>query len=256
MSFNFPQAVVISLAIHAVLALPFALPALTEPPEDPPILVVEMQGIEAATQSQAAVQQQTKGENAPQPAQPPAPETPPPTEAQQQQAPTPDTPQEPVAENGTHEQAPPPEPEQKPEEATPQETPPSPSTPSTTGAAGATNIEGEQEQRLAQTLAQEKQDEAERLRAYVKALNKKVLENLVYPDAGRKAGLKGTARVGFTLLADGSVAAGSLHIASSSGQPQLDASALKTVEASAPFGAPPRPITIAIAVVYGKVAKK
>lgn len=254
MSFTFPQAIVASLAIHGALVLPFVIPAWSEPPEDPPILVVELKGLDAPMQSEEKVAQQTKGEGNPEAAQAPAPETPPPKEAQQQ-TPTPEQPQEPVADDGTLQQAPPPQPEQEQQEAVPQQTPPSPEAPASAGSAGAANVEGAEQQQKAQTIA-EQQDEAERLRAYVKALTKKVQENLVYPDAGRKQGLKGTASVGFTLQADGSIAAGTLRIATSSGQPQLDASALKTVEASAPFDPPPRAITIAIAVVYGKMAAK
>jgi len=254
-SFTFSHAIAASLAIHGALVLPFIAPPWSAPPEDPPILVVELQGVESVTQAEQKVAQQVKGEGNPQEAQAPAPETPPPQEAQQQQTPTPEEPQEPVADEGTLQQAPPPQPEQEQQEATPAQQTPAPEAAASAGSAGSANVDGATQQQQAQTIA-EQQDEAERLRAYIKALTKKVQENLVYPDAGRRRGLKGTASVAFRLMVDGSVDPGSLKIATSSGQPQLDTSALKTVAASAPFDPPPRALTVTIAVVYGKVAKK
>lgn len=250
MSFTFNHALIASLALHGLMVLPFAVAVTPEPPEDVPVLVVELQGVEAETQTEQQLQQQTKGEANPQEAQPPAEPTQAATKAAEQ-APSPEQPPEETAESGTHTVTPPPQPEQKEEQAPPQTAKPPSVT--QTGNSGAANIEGAAQQQQAQTIAQQ-QDEAERLRAYLKALTKKVQDNLVYPDAGRKAGLKGTASVSFKLLADGNIGAGSLSIASSSGQPQLDASAMKTVAASAPFNPPPRPITIAITVIYGKLA--
>jgi protein TonB len=43
-----------------------------------------------------------------------------------------------------------------------------------------------------------------------------------------------------------------LKIVESSGQPKLDASALKTIRASAPFAPPPKEMTVAIAVAFGR----
>lgn len=250
MSFTFSHAMIVSLALHGALVLPFVVPP-SEPPEDPPVLVVELIGVEAPIQSEEKIQQQTKGEETPQQAQAAAPQTPP-TPKTQQQTPAAEEPREEVSESGTQQQEPPPQFEQKPQEAPPQQQP-SPPTPESAGDTGRANIEGVAEQKKAQTIATEQVDERERLRNYLKTLTKKVQENLLYPEAGRKEGLKGTASVGFTVQADGSIAPGTLRIAASSGQPQLDASAMKTVETSAPFAAPPRPITIAISVVYGKL---
>ncbi len=153
---------------------------------------------------------------------------------------------------GYLQQEPPPQAEQKQEEAPPQQ--PSPTAPASTGNSGSTNVDGVAEQQKAQTLAAEKMEETERLRVYLRMLTKKVQDNLLYPDAGRKDGLRGTASVAFTVQADGTIAPGTLRVATSSGQPRLDAAAMKTVEASAPFAAPPRVISIAISVVYGKLA--
>lgn len=241
---------IVSLALHSALVLPLVMPQ-PEPPDDPPILVVELMGIQAPTQSEEKVQQQTKGEEAPQQAQPPAPETPP-TPQEQQPTPAPEEPKEQPTEDGTLQQEPPPQAEQKQDEAPPQQ--PSPAVPASTGNSGSTNVDGVAEQQKAQTLAAEKMKKTERLRVYLRMLTKRVQENLLYPDAGRKDGLRGTASVAFTVQADGTIAPGTLRVATSSGQPRLDAAAMKTVEASAPFAAPPRVISIAISVVYGKLA--
>lgn len=246
MNLTFWHAMIVSLALHSALVLPFMLPQ-PEPPEEPPILVVELMGIEAPTQSEEKIQQQTKGQDAPQQPQAAAPETPP-TPQVQQPTPAPEEPQEVTSEDGIRQQA-----EQKQQESPPQQQP-SPPAPASTGNTGSANVEGEAEQKKAQTLAAEQAEETERLRIYLRRLTKKVQENLLYPDAGRKGGLKGTASVAFTLQADGAIAPGTLRIETGSGQTELDVAAMKTVEASAPFEAPPRVISIAISVVYGKVA--
>jgi protein TonB len=241
---------IISLALHGALVLPFVVPS-AEPPEDPSVLVVELMGIRAPIQSEEKIQQQTKGEEASQQAQTATPPTPPDT---QPERPAPEEPREDASENGTREQAPPEQPVEQQREAA-QQQPPSLPAPASISNPGLADIEGVTEQQKAQAITKEDVDEKELLRAYLKVLTKKVQENLVYPDAGRLQGLKGTASVAFTVQADGAVAPGTLRIATSSGQPKLDAAAMKTVEASAPFAVPPRSITIAISVVYGKVTR-
>lgn len=245
MTFTLGHGFALSLALHGALLLPFLAVPEAEPMDEAPLLVVELQGLVSQTQNEQQVQQQTKGA----PEQEAQDDARPEQKTQAAQAPTPDQPDKDVSETGTEAAPPPPAPEQKAEQAPSQES----ATPAEaqSGHPGAANVAGAQEQKQAQTLAQE-QDEAERLRTYVKALTKKVQENLAYPDAGRKVGLKGTARVSVSLEADGSVRAGSLKIAEGSGQPILDASALKSVQNSAPFGVPPRPLTVTISVTYGR----
>lgn len=249
MTFTLAHGLALSLTLHGAVLLPFVTTFEAEPPEPPPVLVVELQGLVSDTQSRQQLQQQTRGapEPAPQEEATPTPEA---QTAQAAQAPTPPEPEQDVTEDGATATPSPPTPEQKAQEAK-DAPPPAPPAAAQSGNPGAANIVGAQEQKQAQTISRE-QEEAERLRLYVKELTKKVQENLVYPDAGRKAGLKGTARVAFKLKLDGTIWPGSLKIAESSGQATLDASALKTVEASAPFGAPPRPIGVAIAVTYGR----
>jgi protein TonB len=78
-----------------------------------------------------------------------------------------------------------------------------------------------------------------------------VQANLVYPDEGRRTGLQGTATVSFTILADGRLRTDSLKIVAAAAS-TLDASALQTIRASAPFDPPPREITVKIDVAFGR----
>jgi protein TonB len=64
--------------------------------------------------------------------------------------------------------------------------------------------------------------------------------------------MQGAATVSFTLLANGQIRPDSLKIVESSSQPKLDASALETVRSSVPFESPPKEMTVAIAVVFGR----
>jgi protein TonB len=79
-----------------------------------------------------------------------------------------------------------------------------------------------------------------------------VQAHLVYPDDGRRAGLQGTATVSFAVLRNGQIRPETLKIVTSSGQPRLDASALKTIRASIPFDPAPKEMTVAIAVDFGR----
>ncbi len=58
--------------------------------------------------------------------------------------------------------------------------------------------------------------------------------------------------VAFTVLVSGQIRPGSLKIAESSGQAALDASALKTIRASAPFDPAPRELNLAITVDFAR----
>ncbi|MFG1375238.1 hypothetical protein V5F32_24000, partial [Xanthobacter oligotrophicus] len=83
---------------------------------------------------------------------------------------------------------------------------------------GLADVQGTQEQKLAQTVAP--MDERQILQAYVRSLTKKLKDNLVYPpDAQRSIRRKGTTYVSFTVEADGSVHPGSLKVTRSSGTP-------------------------------------
>jgi protein TonB len=216
LKFTIWHGMIASLALHSALALPFVVQNLA-PPDDSEMLVVELQGMVSDVQTEEKVAQQ------------------PPDQPQQQTQPVPPPPQE----------APPPEPQEddgaKPPEPQPQVSPPQPPIPPQ-----ARLVQDPDEQQKAQILKAERNLEADRLRKYIKRLSKKVQANLVYPDEGRK----GNATVSFTLTPDGQIKPGTLAITVSSGQPKLDASALQTIRACAPFHAPPEELNVAIVVDF------
>ncbi|HEY0218469.1 MAG TPA: TonB family protein, partial [Afipia sp.] len=223
LKFTIWHGIAVSLALHSAFAVPFIVQDLMPSPDDPPLLVIDLQGVIADNQTEQKVMKQVKGA-APQqeaqtakPAQAATPATPPP----------PDDPPKDVKENGDTPAPPPPTPAQTQAQPTPDATPQS-------GAAGYANIKGAEEKQIAQKI-RDRETEQERINAYVKLLSKKVRANLVYPDAGRPA----AAMVSFTILSNGQIRPDSLKIAESSGQTVLDRSALETIRASAPFDPPP-----------------
>jgi len=267
-----------SIAIHSALGLPVVLYALASPPEEPPALVVELQGPVAETQTEEKVVQETKGQPSAEaakpaenpPAQPPVAETPPPPpETEPTPSPTPPPkpqaeappPPEPDAETPQPKEAETPQPKEaqtpQPKEAqTPQpkeaETAPEAAKAQTNSTApGAANVKGDEQKEQAQTIKLS-EEEFDRLRKYVKGLTKRVQSHLRYPDEGRRVGLQGAATVSFTILSNGQIWPESLKIVESSGQQKLDASALQTVRSSGPFEPPPKEMTVAIDVVFGR----
>jgi protein TonB len=237
-----------SLVFHAGLVLPFVLNALSEPPDEPPTLVIELEGVEAETQAVQKVQQETKGEEKQDKPKPPTAEPPPTPEPPKPDPPKPVEPpppqkveDPPVDDKDALVQTPAPE----------EPAPPSPPAVQS-GKPGANNVIGADQRQIAQTIRVDPETEIERLREYVKLLSKKVQAHLVYPDDGRDARLRGTAKVSFTILTSGQIRPETLRIAESSGQPKLDASALQTIRASLPFDPAPKEMTIGIAVAYGR----
>lgn len=232
LKFTIWHGIAVSLVLHSAFAVPFVVHDLMPLPDDPPLLVIDLQGVVSDNQTEQKVMQQVKGtpkqqeEQMAKPAQAATPAPPPP-----------DDPPKEVTENGDAPAPPPP----APAEAQPT----ADAAAAQSGAAGSTNIVGAEEKQLAQTI-RERETEQERINAYVKLLSKKVRANLVYPDEGRPA----AAMVSFTILNNGQIRADSLKITESSGQPVLDTSALKTIRASVPFDPPPHEMTIAINVVF------
>jgi periplasmic protein TonB len=216
----------VSLALHSALAAPFMMYRLQPPSDDVSTLVIELKGVAADAQAEEKI-----AEQAPEPAQQQA-AAPPPEQAPPRQAPPP--PQEQEGAKPPEVQPQPPSPQR---EAVAQETQPVPVP---------------HEQQKPQTLKTDPDLEADRLNEYVKRLSKKVQSSLVYPDEGRKTGLQGNAKVSFTIGGDGQIKPGTLTLVVSSGQPKLDESALATARGCAPFEPPPREITIAVDVRYGR----
>jgi periplasmic protein TonB len=228
-----------SLAIHSILGAPFVVHGLERPNDEAPVLVVELQGAVSDSQAVQRVLQQTRGDERQEQAPAAKPEpTPPPEPA------SPDRPPDQLADNGDQ---PPPEPETT-APSTAKQTDEQPARPATEG--GANDVKGVEEQRTAQTVKQD--DDADRLAEYIKSLSKKIESHLVYPDEGRQAALQGVTTVSFRVLGNGQIRPETLKVVASSGQPKLDAIALNTIRASVPFDPPPKEMTIAIGVAYGR----
>ncbi len=222
-----------SIVLHSALALPFVVHAFASPAEEPPTLVIELQGVVADTQTEQKVAQETQGETkAEQAVAPVAAET-----SETQPVASEVKPMEVAEETGT--EPPPPQPKAAPSPPQPK---PSQADP------GANNSPGVAQPQTAQTIKVDR----ETLQEYVKLLTKKVQANLVYPEEGRRTGMQGTATVSFAILSDGQIRPETLKIAQSSGQPRLDESALKTIRASVPFAPPPKEMTVAIAVAFAR----
>jgi protein TonB len=222
-----------SLLIHAVPAAPFVWTKMATPPDEPPTLVVELQGAVSDSQTEQQLQQEIKGsaeQDKPEQIKPA--QTPPAAAAEQH----------PIDEDAA---LPPPAPQ-------PTEQKPQPTAAAASAGTGANTVTGAEERQVAQTIQLDRPTEIELLREYVKLLSKKVQAHLVYPDDGRKAGLQGIATVSFVLLRSGEIRPETLKIVTGSGQPRLDASALKTIRASTPFDPPPKEITIVMAVEFGR----
>ncbi len=228
LKFTIWHGIAVSLVLHSAFAVPFIVQDLMPLPDEPPLLVIDLQGVVADNQTEQKVMKQVKGVAPQQEAQTAEPTAPP--------LPPPDNPPKDVEENGDTPAPPPPTPAQA--QPTPDATPQS-------SVAGSANIKGAEEKQIAQTI-RDRETEQERINAYVKLLSKKVRANLVYPDEGRPA----AAMVSFTILSNGQIRPDSLKIAKSSGQPVLDTSALNTIRASVPFDPPPHEITIAINVDF------
>lgn len=223
-----------SFALHSALVIPFALLGLASQPEEQPVLVIELQGIVAESQTEQKVEEQTKSKAS----------------------------QEDVSRSAAASSAAAAAANERPmDDAARAEnqtaTPPSaPATAPTSGSAGSDNMRGVEEWQVARRLEQDRETEVERLKEYVKLLTKKIQANLVYPEEGRRSGMQGTATVSFAILRTGQIRPETVKIVASSGQQKLDASALKTVHASTPFAPPPREMTVAIAVAFGRKARK
>ncbi len=230
LKFTIWHGIAVSLALHSAFALPFVLDDMMPPADEPPLLVIDLQGVIADNQTEQKVLQQIKG-------------------AAQQEA---------QAEKNVQAEAPPP-PEDVPKDITEKGDTPAPpplaqaqpapaaAAAPQSGSAGSQNIKGAEEKQIAQTL-KDRNTERDRINAYVKLLGKKVRANLVYPDNGRRA----AATVSFTILGSGQIRPDSLNITESSGQSTLDASALKTIRASVPFDPPPAEMTVAITVDFDR----
>jgi len=106
-----------------------------------------------------------------------------------------------------------------------------------------------EELQVQQSIAHEDQD-ADKTRAYLARLSKRLQSNLVYPEEMRKKGMEGVSWISFTIMQSGEIREGSLRVHKSSGHAVFDSGALKTARVSAPFEKPPKELTISIGVSF------
>jgi len=217
-----------SLALHGAVLLIAAWVAVAAPDDNEETLVVVFNGVEADDQVDEKLKEQTSGSPGSTAVSP------------QQQT---------LVQAGEDRQmdAPPDEAEPMPSAERPQATPAN----AIPGSPGSLEVSGEDQRQDARKLRQRVENQIDPLQTYAKLLTKKVQSKLVYPEAGRQAGLQGAAAVSFTILPDGALRPGSLQVVSSSGEAKLDESALKTIRASAPFDPPRHEITLKITIKYG-----
>lgn len=215
----------VSLALHSALGLAVVLPRIAPAPAPASaVLVIQLQGVIAEIQSE----QKVLGE------------------AALVQASVNVTPDRPPPEAVTTTEAPVAAPVVKPLDV-----PPSPVT-ETTPTSSRSSAVGVDEQLPEQTITAIEQPDPDRIKDYVMALSKLIQGRIVYPDQARRAGMRGVAAVSFSITTNGQIRQETLKIVKSSGQPILDASALQTIRASAPFDAPPREVTVTIEIDFGR----
>ncbi|KAB2861189.1 MAG: energy transducer TonB [Bauldia sp.] len=217
--FTIYHAFTVSLALHSAVGLPFVLHGAPPPPEDQSTLVFELNGLVADQQTELQTQRQTQGE----------------TKRAEADRTKSDEQQKRV----------------EPDDDGASSARPTKSRAAASAGSPGSESSGVEQQQIAQTIKRE-ETEIDRLEAYIRLLSKKVQSRLVYPEEGRHAGLQGAATVSFAILRTGQIRPETLRIVESSGQPKLDASALKTVRSSAPFDPPPKEMTVAIAVAFGR----
>jgi protein TonB len=281
MKFTIYHGLAMSLALHSSLGLPFGLYALAALHGQPQSLVVELRGVAADSQAEQKLLQETTGEaaqdkaNMVKPAQASDAQATAsnnmakPAQASDARATASDNMAKPAQAPDARAAASNDQPsdvmaaakEASTLQPSPPEPIPTPSSPEVkpdslaekrSGSRGSRNIAGTDEQQDAQTIKMDHDAAIDHLTTYVKVLTKKVQANLIYPDEGRQAGLQGIATVSFAILRSGQIRPDSLKIITSSGQPKLDASALKTVRSSVPFDPPPNEMTVAIAVAFSR----
>ena len=217
--FTIVHGFVVSLALHSAVAVPFVAGRFVPKPDEPPTLVIDLRGLEADDQTEQQVLEQVKG------AADPKKTVQNPTPVQDQPPPEP----------------PPPEKQEAAED--PVVTPPTPPPQEVSPGKDKQNVKGTTQDATAQTVKTEPQPD---LSEYFKLLTKKIKENMGHPENGRRA----SAMVSFTIMTDGTIRADTLKIAESSGQARLDASALQTVRASAPFDRPPQELHVNLFVDF------
>jgi protein TonB len=101
-----------------------------------------------------------------------------------------------------------------------------------------------------QSIGYDRDQDADKTKAYLAKVAKRLRANLVYPEEVRKLGIEGVSVVAFTIMESGGIKDNSLRVQKSSGYAALDSNALKSVGVSAPFEKPPKELDVSIAVSF------
>ncbi len=229
--FTIIHAFAASLALHGLIVAPFALQWSAPPEDDDEVLVLDLTGMETDEQIDEKLKERTQG-------------IPGSDSASRQEKKTAE-----ASESSPVDAA---QGNASPKMAGAASSQPAASASAAAGSPGPLDAKGIEQEQESRRIARRVEIQIDPLQAYAKALTKKVQLKLVYPEAGRRAGWRGSPVVAFTILADGAIAEGSLKIVTSSGQSKLDESALRTIRACAPFAPPPRVIELKISVTYGR----
>lgn len=92
---------------------------------------------------------------------------------------------------------------------------------------------------------------AESMRAWLEGMQRRIQDRLIFPTQARKLGLGGRSRVRIRILADGSLDETALAVVGGTGFDVLDAAALASVRAAAPFAPPPSaPVEVEVPVAF------
>ncbi len=211
--FSFRHGLVVSIALHAIPAALFALPAPIPAPKQDQTLVVLLQG--EITNRQVEVKQIEERNDPPPPPPPPPREKP---KVVPKKAVIPDTPKQ---------EAPsPPSPDQK------------------------ADMPGNADLQQRQETIRHEDLEREMLKEYARAIQKRMQKHLIFPDEARKMDILTTATITFVVTGNGEIRKETLRVIKSSGFASLDASALSSALASAPFEPPPKEMRIAIPIGF------
>jgi protein TonB len=79
-------------------------------------------------------------------------------------------------------------------------------------------------------------------------VQRRILQELIYPSKARKTGVQGVVEVVFTININGS--ASDIEVRKSSGKPILDEEALRAVQSASPYRRPKNPVRIIIPVSF------
>ena len=116
------------------------------------------------------------------------------------------------------------------------------------------STQGADEQQKQQTI-QNNDQEMDALRKYAAVATKAIKAKLVYPAEARQAGNSGMTIISFRIGLDGEIEPGTLAVRRSSGYATLDESALRAARAASPLPPPPKSMPIVVPINFNETVK-